>query len=762
MEVVNESGLGFGWTAGKIAPPQWSATFIVKGAFRLRPGRAAAPVEEHPDPTGDEYVEQDPKRALRYAMDFAYLKPRADLTLMGTCHAPGGKPVTATTVSFQVGQYAKRLAVIGDRTWRGFMGPTPPAPFARMPVTYERAYGGPGFAPNPLGRGSAEVAGADGRRVRPMPNIEHPDRLITDPGRGGDPAGFGPIPMTWPQRAGKAGTYGGKWQAQRWPWYPEDFDWGFFNAAPADQQLPGFLRGDEALAFGNLHPAHPQYESRLPGLRARCFLAERVRASVGWREVPLSLDTLWVDIDAEALALVWRGNVPMPDPKLEEVIHVLVVTEPVSEPPRPAEHYRGALAAALARQAEEEAEELEAEEPPEAPEEPEEAEEPPEADEPPDEEAPPPPAPEETREEELAALRKMKESLLEFGKPVPPEVDAQIAALAAATEIEEPAEEPEEEEPPEEPPEEPEPLGTVEAAERIRLKQSLEGEDLAGWTLDGLDLGGMNLREAILQGALLRGASLKASDLTGASLEGANLARADLENAILAGADLAGADLSGANLAGADLRGADLSGAVLRSARMAGVKAGGALFAEADLSGADLSGADLPEADLSSCRLHGTDLTGAALAAASLEEAWGHRLRADGAALTKAKASGARLTEASFRNAAADGSVWEGAELYGAAFAGARLAGAEFSSAYLGSADFTSADLREARLNEAVLAGARAPRANFLAASLQQADLSGADLRGSNLYGASLVDANLKDALLEGANMKLTKTGKTA
>ena len=90
----------------------------------------------------------------------------------------------------------------------------------------------------------------------------------------------GPVAASWQPRAGLVGTYNVPWQRQHWPWFPEDFDYGYFNAAPRDQQVEGFLKGGENLVFENLHPKHPAYSSRLPGRRAGVFFMSGVRTVV--------------------------------------------------------------------------------------------------------------------------------------------------------------------------------------------------------------------------------------------------------------------------------------------------------------------------------------------------------------------------------------------------------------------------------------------------------------------------------------------------
>ena len=74
---------------------------------------------------------------------------------------------TEVEVSIQVGALRKALLVRGDRAWSpSLLGPRPgtPSPFVKMPITYERAFGGCALGPdaanqrefrNPAGTGFA-------------------------------------------------------------------------------------------------------------------------------------------------------------------------------------------------------------------------------------------------------------------------------------------------------------------------------------------------------------------------------------------------------------------------------------------------------------------------------------------------------------------------------------------------------------------------------------------------------------------------------
>ena len=81
--------------------------------------------------------------------------------------------------------------------------------------------------------------------------------------------------MEWKDRRAKMGSYGRRWLKTRWPYYPDDFDWSFYQAAPAAQQLGLPLRGDEPFEAAGVHPEHRELKGSLPGERPRCFGAER-------------------------------------------------------------------------------------------------------------------------------------------------------------------------------------------------------------------------------------------------------------------------------------------------------------------------------------------------------------------------------------------------------------------------------------------------------------------------------------------------------
>jgi hypothetical protein len=179
-------------------------------------------------------------------------------------------------------------------------------------MVYERAYGGVDLSTrdtpspqwdvrNPIGTGFAVSASAvDGMR---LPNIEYPDQPITRWKDRPAPAGFGPVCAHWQPRASFAGTYDERWERERLPLLPEDFDDRHYQCAPADQQPPEFLRGGELVVLVNLTPA-----SELRFTLPRDYLAFETFFVTGEREIhrrPL-LHTVLIETDRPRVSMVWQ------------------------------------------------------------------------------------------------------------------------------------------------------------------------------------------------------------------------------------------------------------------------------------------------------------------------------------------------------------------------------------------------------------------------------------------------------------------------
>ncbi len=788
MRIAFDDHLTLGWLVSKIQPPQLSASFFVKGTFKLIPDGVAVPVEEEPEyPLGDVFWDDDPEKSLYYSSDFVPKKPRADLLLVGKCYTPGGRLAPACRPIFQVGSRSKSIGVFGNRYWKGLLkSMSAPEPFTEMDIRYENSYGGEGYKKNPTGKGYWKKQKDEGNKIWPLPNLEDSQDLIKSTSSNPEPAGFGPLNMMWQQRFSKAGTYKKEWQEERWPWYPRDLDWGFFNSAPLDMQVEGFLKGDEELYFENLHPEILQYHSQLPGLRARCFVNKFDRedeTQTHFEEVPLHLDTLWIDMELEKLILIWRGNTPIRDIKLKDIESIFSVTELLSEPMREADFYWDQLEERFS-DAEEEQEDLEDEAYWQAFDKDFEAF---------DKEF-------EEMDLEFAQMNKefavleseaakaMDENIkMALGRGMDPafldkpvegktlqEAQSIIKAIKSRLEVSDPehakhmqevdisvlqeAEEMDkaEEEFDKEMAEMDEPPMTRESVqEAAENGDSLAGKNLSKLDLSALDLSGMDFTETDLSDAILKQTNFSKANLFEVDLSGADLTEADLSNATLDEADLSKAVLTGAKLIGLSLNETDLSGQELKGADFSGSKGTRADFSESNLEKAVFTGCKLPQADFSACNVNEADFSGSELQSAQFYQVQAVKINLESAEVSELQASEkADFTEANCRNIQGKGSIWEESILDKANYSGALLEDAILSDVSARETRFIRANLGNATFEDSCLDGAIFTEANLLRASFERASLIGTDLSRTNLYESSFWEAKTLNTNVHGANLK--------
>jgi hypothetical protein len=184
MELVNHTGWPVKWLAGSTGEREMLGIAVIKATWRVVDGRLQpADTAEHWPVFDKPFVIAD----ASFGVELDHRKVGADLVVIGSARALGGKPVTQMEVSARCGALHHRTTVIGDRRWErswGRVRATPPLPFAEMPLGNDRAYGGQALfegqplphAINPTGRGyHASKEDADGK---PLPNLERPGRLI--------------------------------------------------------------------------------------------------------------------------------------------------------------------------------------------------------------------------------------------------------------------------------------------------------------------------------------------------------------------------------------------------------------------------------------------------------------------------------------------------------------------------------------------------------------------------------------------------------
>jgi len=302
----------------------------VRATFSITEAGLRVAERQRPVDLADTYRGDPHRSSLLRAADLHLPKPGTDVVLLGDAMAPGGRPATQLDVTLTAGPVRKTVRVFGPREWTQVLGRiSAPEPFERMPLVYERAFGGTievhpiTRVPvvdlrNPVGVGFARL-GKDGpASARALPNLEDPESLLSAPTDVPAPAGFGFIAPHWQPRSGRAGTYDDVWKKKRAPYLPEDFDLAFYHAAPPDLVCAKPLSGGEAVRVVNASPSG-LLRFRIP----RCKLDVRVQIGRAVETPHLRLATVCIEADAGVLGLTYQGSVRCDKKKLAiESVHV--------------------------------------------------------------------------------------------------------------------------------------------------------------------------------------------------------------------------------------------------------------------------------------------------------------------------------------------------------------------------------------------------------------------------------------------------------
>jgi hypothetical protein len=282
---------------------------VVKATFTL--GKTIGLAEEQvPVSLAARHYGEPDRSSIHIPSDISLMKPGTDVLLIGHAHAPDGRSTTQMDVSLRVGPISKRVRVFGDRVWRMGVTMSRPAPFDTMPLVWERAYGGSderrgkvrAETRNPVGTGFHAPDGGDPDEEFYLPNLEDPSHLISSLRHSPPPACFAPIAPHWEPRRSYAGTFDERWQQERAPYLPDDFDPRFLQIAPSDQVAIGYLEGGETVVVLGATPAG-LLRFRLPQVELSVDYV--VDGSVVPR--PTALDTVVIEPDLERVQLVWRS-----------------------------------------------------------------------------------------------------------------------------------------------------------------------------------------------------------------------------------------------------------------------------------------------------------------------------------------------------------------------------------------------------------------------------------------------------------------------
>lgn len=252
-----------------------NTTTLVRGKFRLQATRQTNQWELRPDTeqgelfSKDIYYDDDLRQPVRYESDFTPFKANTDVILNGNAYAQDKTPRTLWHYGIAINQddqllLDKILPVVGPRS--------------RHPqVTAEDAS---------------------------VSESHHPGRRLTH---------FGYVLRSNKSRIRKAGTYDKRWLEQDHPFLPQDFKESHYQGAPEDQQIKGYLKGNESITLSHLLPGDNQQHMTLPAYRLlyQYRLQQEEDNIIG----KMQLDTLLIDIESQdpddwRVYLSWRSRTP--------------------------------------------------------------------------------------------------------------------------------------------------------------------------------------------------------------------------------------------------------------------------------------------------------------------------------------------------------------------------------------------------------------------------------------------------------------------
>lgn len=296
-------------------------TVVLRASFEILDRGVLALVEEQPPlcAAGEFWGDPDVS-SYRYEPEIAPLKLATDVAVIASAWAPNPR-TTVLDVGVQVGTLSKGLRVFGDRVWFSAgveAGMTKPLPFERIPISYDRAFGGwDRSSANPVEhdceRRNPSGRGWHGRHNRMreqelLPNVEDPAAPIASYRDRPAPAGIGFTSPHWLPRATLAGTYDARWAEERKPRLPKDFDPRFFNAGSPGMIANGYLRGDEAVHTIGMVPSG-RLSLRLPAIPPPALRLSLVGQPDS--KPAVQLDTVIIDLEAMRVTLLWRTRVPV-------------------------------------------------------------------------------------------------------------------------------------------------------------------------------------------------------------------------------------------------------------------------------------------------------------------------------------------------------------------------------------------------------------------------------------------------------------------
>ncbi|SAK90097.1 FHA domain protein [Caballeronia pedi] len=321
-------------------PGRTNVSVIVKATFEIGAnGDIKIAGRQIPVFRSDQATDERAEAQPRFESDMVPWKVRTDILLVGHAYAPGGVAVEGLHARLEVGSLRHAVAIHGDRHWlfdplAGITRPviTRPIPFTKMPLGYERAFGGfdkraSRYCENNLaGRGFIGACTPQSVHGVRLPNLERVDSQIRKWDDHPSPVGFGAYGRGWMPRLGHANRLTESLVGEEPSSETVDEGLAFYNSAHPELQIAGYLRGDETVTLTNLSDVPKLRFNLMPlplrvgiaGVTAMDHAADEARTAVQSdvdamqiQEAAANLDTLVLIPDEHRFYQVFRAIVDL-------------------------------------------------------------------------------------------------------------------------------------------------------------------------------------------------------------------------------------------------------------------------------------------------------------------------------------------------------------------------------------------------------------------------------------------------------------------
>lgn len=252
------------------------------------------------------YVGEDGASVMSQDHDFVISKRNTDVIVQGKARALGKNPVNEMQCRLLLdGHVDKTLRVLGPRKWftqAGQLGICAPAKCIEAEIDYSHAMGGFDER-NRVGCGVGETQRE--LLTQAVPSVFYPGQNWNLNFNKVKPAGFGPLPPYVTERSQLAGTFDQHWIDNRRPLYPKDFDPGFYQCAPLDQQCVGLLQGGERLVLSGFdHEGAMLFFLPKLHFTAQAHLSDKIITEA------MALHTLFIDTEVQQITGCWQAAFP--------------------------------------------------------------------------------------------------------------------------------------------------------------------------------------------------------------------------------------------------------------------------------------------------------------------------------------------------------------------------------------------------------------------------------------------------------------------